>query len=774
MAIGSRARDRDRRTLLQRRGILPANTGASSSMSETPMAARTASGSLQRLDLQARRLQKVRQISEFPINSLQDENGNTDVFNVADTESAESKIRAQTFSGKRLGLLEYARGHRPESNIGGEPKFGSESRVAGRRLGLHIATKGAVAPMGTSAFGSRQRSVTVQPSPVSGRLDRFHGVGYVSPDPLMSVEECSERIDRLIQRVHDKHREYTARQALTSPSPKTPTRFDLSMESEIQNQQRQIQSKSSRASTATVSTVSIGTDSDREGLGLGLGLRENNVVTVDEAEGIYNPRRRAVTMGPALGENGDGQLEHQQQQQKLRRRLSGAEIIGEQRPRAAKTSTAEIRKKLEMVRARRAAKLAEQAAADAAEAEAEAEASGLQQQHQHQNQLAVGQCQSLPATLGRSSYPLSGLSGTTCLADPEDDDFFESSTARAMFQEIPLPLKDVEWDKRVYYYHVAQSNQKFREATEAVEIRDCRRECLVDLLGERAAAQAMSSRTSATTLLSSSDDNIGDGMLHGGVRPSGAEVDAVADWIDDNSDGYSDDGDRSFDWSRDGFGYMEFRRLSRASLASGHLLSPGNGADNRTRQTSLAAVAAMPSPSPPHPSSALRQAMTPSTAGTAVFVSANDEMPGPSTSMLGTMTNESAPCLSPVTARAAATDFSDAILTAAVTPRGSRDVLLQAAPKTTGRHIPLRRSSLGLRAGSAMGQQRPHTVYDLEQPLPRIMESANADGSEDDDEEEGWQMLALEESRNSVVEAKARLAKIRAENMQLRQELAGA
>ncbi|KAJ1806825.1 hypothetical protein LPJ75_004960, partial [Coemansia sp. RSA 2598] len=579
------------------------------------------------------------------------------------------------------------------------------------RLGLDIV-KGAMSPTGTGVFGSRQRSVTVQPSPVSGRLDRFRAVGYVSPDPLMSVEECSERIDKLIQRVHEKHREYTARQALTSPSPKTPTRFDLSMEAEMPNQQqlsgqKQVRSKGSRASTATVSTVSLGTDSDCEGLGLR--LRQANVVAVEEAEGIYSPRRRAVTMGPALGEPSDIRLEPQRQQQ-LRRRLSGAEIIGDQRPRAAKTSTAEIRKKLEKVRARRAAKLAEQAAADAADA-AEADAEALEQQEQLGLGLglglglAAGQSQSVPATIGRTSHALSGLSGKTCLADLDDNDFFESSTARAMFQEIPLPLKDIEWDKRVYYYHVAQSNDKFREATEAVEIRDCRHECLADLLGERAAAQAMSTLTSATTLLSSSDDGDGNGDCvpggGGGVRPSGAEVDAVADWIDDNSEDGGDDGDRSFDWSRDGFGYMEFRRQSRASLASGHLLSPGGGTDGRARQTpSLAAVAAQPSPSPPQPSSALRQVISPSTAGTAVSMSSNnDEMQGPSMSMLGTMTEDSAPSLSPVTARAAATDFSDAIVAAAVTPRGSRDAL-QTAPKTTGRHLPLRRSSLGLRTNA--------------------------------------------------------------------------
>ncbi|KAJ1877225.1 hypothetical protein LPJ57_004061, partial [Coemansia sp. RSA 486] len=93
MGLGTRARDR--RTLLQRRGIQQTNAG-STVASELPMTARMTSGSPQRPDMQGRRMQKARQISDFPINSLQDENGNTQAFDVASTEDAESKLRAQT------------------------------------------------------------------------------------------------------------------------------------------------------------------------------------------------------------------------------------------------------------------------------------------------------------------------------------------------------------------------------------------------------------------------------------------------------------------------------------------------------------------------------------------------------------------------------------------------------------------------------------------------------------------------------------------------------
>ncbi|KAJ2730316.1 hypothetical protein IW152_005324 [Coemansia sp. BCRC 34962] len=110
-----------------------------------------------------------------------------------------------------------------------------------------------------------------------------------------------------------------------------------------------------------------------------------------------------------------------------------------------------------------------------------------------------------------------------------------------MFQEISAPVKELEWDKRVYYYHLAQNNDSYRRIAEDVDLRDCRKECLTEL---------------------------------GDSRRRREEIEAVSMWLDDPDDGGGDIGERSFDWSRDGFGYMEFRRLSRASIASS-LLSPG-------------------------------------------------------------------------------------------------------------------------------------------------------------------------------------------------------
>ncbi|KAJ2817733.1 hypothetical protein FBU31_006123 [Coemansia sp. 'formosensis'] len=120
-----------------------------------------------------------------------------------------------------------------------------------------------------------------------------------------------------------------------------------------------------------------------------------------------------------------------------------------------------------------------------------------------------------------------------------------------MFQELSVPVKDIEWDKRVYYYHLAQNNDAYRRMAEDVSVRDCRNDCLAEL---------------------------------GGSRRQREEIDAVSAWLEDPDDG-EDIGERSFDWSRDGFGYMEFRRLSRASIASS-VLSPG-GLAGRTPLTLL-------------------------------------------------------------------------------------------------------------------------------------------------------------------------------------------
>ncbi|KAJ1841694.1 hypothetical protein LPJ73_006031 [Coemansia sp. RSA 2703] len=210
-------------------------------------------------------------------------------------------------------------------------------------------------------------------------------------------------------------------------------------------------------------------------------------------EKVYSPRQRAVTVGPSLSER--------------RAKLAARRLSGDC---GGATSVAEVRRKIEMVRARRAERLAleaEQAAAEQAAEQAAAEQAATEPV--------------MPVSLSASP-----------------------SVSPAEFQEIAMPVRDIEWQKRIYYHYAAQENEDFRRLSEPVEIRDCRAECLEDLLGPDAQVP---------------DASIG--------HVADSEVDAVADWLDEDDDDVSDGFDAaSFDWSRAGFGYIEFGSPSRTSL----------------------------------------------------------------------------------------------------------------------------------------------------------------------------------------------------------------
>ncbi|KAJ2864402.1 hypothetical protein GGH94_002960 [Coemansia aciculifera] len=262
-----------------------------------------------------------------------------------------------------------------------------------------------------------QRLASLSPSAV-----RHHGV--VAEDQEITHEECSERIDRLIQRVQQTHREYTAWQALGSPETPTPTRFDAQM------------------SMGTVSTVSLASSSRSDAGEDGDMYGQRATMDAPKPEGMRSGTRSSAT---------------------------------------------DVRQKLDRLRAKRRAEQSQ----------------------------------------GAARHNMGG-------------DFFENSYNVSMFQELSAPVKELEWDKRVYYYHLAQNNDAYRRIAEDVDVRDCRNECLAEL---------------------------------GGSRRRRDEIDAVSAWLEDPDDG-EDIGERSFDWSRDGFGYMEFRRLSRASIGPS-VLSPG-------------------------------------------------------------------------------------------------------------------------------------------------------------------------------------------------------
>ncbi|KAJ2682236.1 hypothetical protein IWW39_006077 [Coemansia spiralis] len=280
-----------------------------------------------------------------------------------------------------------------------EPRHPTPMAFGSRELGsFHV---------NTSQEDYGQRFVSLSPTTV-----RFRGL--IAADPSMPIEECSGRIDRLLQRVQQTHREYTAWQAFGSPETPTPTRFDT---------------QESVGTTSTASLASSNQSDDRISVG------------APKPDG-----HRSTTQ----------------------------------------SYSSDVRHKLDRLRAKRRAEESQELARHVA------------------------------------------------------GDFFENSYNVSMFQEITAPVKELEWDKRVYYYHLAQNNDSYRRMAEDVDIKDCRKECLTEL---------------------------------GDSRRKRDEIDAVSMWLDDPEDG-GDIGERSFDWSRDGFGYMEFRRLSRASIASS-LLSPG-------------------------------------------------------------------------------------------------------------------------------------------------------------------------------------------------------
>ncbi|KAI8321947.1 hypothetical protein GQ54DRAFT_168526 [Martensiomyces pterosporus] len=602
----------------------------------------------------------------------------------------------------------------------------------------HGENKRATPGSGSSAgshgdLAMRQRSKTVQPSPTIYKPDRLRGVGYMSPDPTMPVEECSERIDKLLQRVQQTHREYTARQALTSP--KTPTRFDslplprAAVGAETRRERR--------ATSSTVSTISLGSDSScgNDGSGIARQPVAASIVTPDEAEALYRQKRRAATMDPAMSERTSASIADSAS-------VRGAASTQEAKSVQRRTTTAEVRMKLEKLRARRAARLEAQAAA--------AETSSPQVASKAQFESGADSTKLRPHMTSPGNRAASGLSGSTYLGN-DDADFFDNGEVVTMFQEIPLPLKDIEWDKRVYYYHVAQKNEAYRKATEEAEIGDYREECLVDLLGEKVAAKvisktaplhdsggSMSATETVHGLNSSSGEHDGSDDL------SSDDIDAIAAWMDEEDD-LSGDDDCSFDWSRDGFGYMEFRRLSRASIASSSILSPTNEAgDGLAKLHAAAAAAAAASPS----ANATPGGRAGAVGGFASSHATDSQAPSPS--LMGATNSSSAWSLSPMTARTAASNFNDAI-SSATAPRTGRDPFSHL-PGSTGRSLlSARRSGLGVR--TPQQGQRPASMYsDFMHALSRITESSNLDDSDG-----SWQMLGHDDGEKEEVKDEQRV-----------------
>ncbi|KAJ2808733.1 hypothetical protein H4R20_000678 [Coemansia guatemalensis] len=381
------------------------------------------------------------------------------------------------------------------------------------------------------------------------------------PDPCMPIEECGERIERLLQRVQQMHREYETRQAMAPPQ--TPTRLDerrVRSPNAHNNGTRGRAHAGSRCSTASSVATEAISDSGAPD-------------AAAKNEEAHSPRRRAETMNP----DAEAKL--------TSGGLFGTELV-------AKTPIERTREKLALLRARRAARLREEEKACSPTSDSATETSGARAKD-----------------LVRTR---SEISGTTAYPSDEDDGtdgagFYEARDNLALFREIEMPARDIHWDKRVFYHHVSRTNERFRHATEDVTIADCRDSCLAELTGRRPAARE---RNSTGAPLASRRRSRGTPR-----RQQEAEVAALSAWMEEDDDCGSDDADHSFDWSRNGFGYMEFRRRSRSSMAStASLLSPAAEPCPAPATPPPACDSLEPLVSPSHASSGHTWSITSSTA----------------------------------------------------------------------------------------------------------------------------------------------------------------
>ncbi|KAJ2659373.1 hypothetical protein IWW48_003520 [Coemansia sp. RSA 1200] len=465
--------------------------------------------------------------------------------------------------------------------------------------GIGFGTTGGADPL-VVGVADRMRRPSGSAAAAAGR-----GPIALVPDPLMPSGECAAHIDRLLEYVRQKHREctYTAHMALASPTASnTPTRLDPTpprtpTPTHLSPAIRTGGGSGSPGGGSTVSTVSVGADSNHSASALPAPSRDSAAGGNDGMEDPYSPRRRAVTMDHRLHSG--------------RRRQDAATMA------ATGRTPSGVRAKLEELRARRLARLEEE---ERALIEGRSPTSPIPlsppaldgssfKPRANTDIVSPGRVRrSGNANVSGSGWETE--TATVCTnnsSGTEDPDFFDNKDVVAMFRELPLPFKELDWEKQVYYYHVTQSSTSTgadrsptkmnkEENDDVVDIRDCRAECLGDLLGEKLAARvvARSARREAAAAAAPasvlrrrrmSEDNNGDEDGDGGsteLDAADAQAQHLADvdaWLDFDSDAdeHGAEAERSFDWSRDGFGYMEFRRSSRPMLAQPSLLSPAKG-----------------------------------------------------------------------------------------------------------------------------------------------------------------------------------------------------
>ncbi|KAJ1951450.1 hypothetical protein FBU59_000140 [Linderina macrospora] len=569
----------------------------------------------------------------FPINPSSPPSGRHE----SRRQLGEARERSHTVNGSNnSGPLSPARTRWDFGSAATGQQFWTPGRQQlAQRAQLGLGGRAEADEYGAAVGTQRKRSMTVQGA----------HMGYVGADPGMPVEECTKRIDMLLERVQSTHRRLEAHMALKSPTA-TATRFDVSGPSPPMRPGRR------QVSSSTVSTLSL-EDSERSGESVG------------EPCGA---RRRAATMDHGVRSKVSSTLVDSQgtkpEEKPIRPPVTTtATATGAPR----RTTTAEVRMKLEKLRARRAARL--------------------------------------EATEGsQTGSPRPGDSPKQAEQQDEKPDFFDDQEVINLFQEIPLPLKDAEWDKRVYYFHVAQTNAQFRAATEEATVGDYRKECLVDLLGEHVAEKVI--RMDQSSGSETVDDD---------------EVDRIAAWMDEDEDVGGANAYRSFDWSRDGFGYMEFRKQSKASLVGSSVMSPGDsrrglaGLNARSRVISPPAARRQPRQQQPRQQ---QRSTTPDI---------DFPMDLPNMSLMDAESSSDGHMLSPMATTNAMAMFGEAIPTAQ-RQRGAR----------------------------------PTTVY-----ADNMFDNLECDGRLDGEQDGDWELVASVDKETK----RARISSLAKENQQLRDEI---
>ncbi|KAJ2397884.1 hypothetical protein GGI23_003381 [Coemansia sp. RSA 2559] len=332
------------------------------------------------------------------------------------------------------------------------------------------------------------------------------------------MEECSERLERLLQRVHKANEENAALKALKLPTtPKTPT----------------------LARSSTTSSSNDWADGSRR-----------RAATVDShMSSTERSQNASVRIQRRLEEIRARRLARKEEEQK-------ASSTDSKVASPAHMPTTEIRIKVEKLRARRQAREEEERMATNAR-------NAFSPQSSSPSAVSVLQARTGYLESGGVYRNCSGSeTAVECAADTDEDVyFFDNKDVIAMFREIPLPFKELDWEKQVHNFHVARTNDAYRKDTDDIKLRNCRAECIVDILGEKAASHvtAQESECGKEQQVQRRQSRLGDENVSNAVYNSDLLL-IDSDFEDDN------ESERSSEWSRNGFGYIELRRMSRMSL----------------------------------------------------------------------------------------------------------------------------------------------------------------------------------------------------------------